>query len=100
MRKENRMSRYNTEEKLIRAREVRRTYYAKTKPAKNHNKKWHENEVIEVLIRNGTDEEIAFRIGRSTQAVQSMRHKIKKDFNQLYSMFDDNTVEVIKIFMK
>lgn len=94
------MSRYNTKEKLLRAREERKRYYAKTKPAKNHNKYWDETEVIEVLIRNGSDEEIARKIGRSTQAVQSMRHKIKKDFNCLYKMFDDKTIEVIKMFMK
>lgn len=94
------MSRYDTQEKLLRAREERHRYYAKTKPAKNSRKRWVEQEVIEVLIRNGSDEEVARRIGRSTQAVQSMRFKIKRDFNQLYNMFDDKTVEVIRMFMK
>lgn len=82
------------------ARRRRKNYYARTKPAKNSRKRWTKYEVLMVLSRAKSDTEMARDLGRSTQAIQNMRHKIHKENTILFDLFDDNTINAIKKIME
>ncbi len=71
------------------ARSQKRRYYGRTAYADNGGQAWTENEIDIVMKHEKPDREIASEIGRSVQAIQIMRCKIKKSLDNANDLYDN-----------
>jgi len=72
----------------------RKKMAARTKKAPKRGHAWMEHEKLMLFDFPGTDFELAKELGRSIQAIQSMRHSIRTD--QIQMDFYGRTVELPK----